>query len=191
MPVANVRASANADGADWFVSPLPAEASRRSQAAVVTEYGTATVIAALATSPELPIAYTVCAPFVVPAGIVTVMLEPPPAGTGVGDSVPDSTVPVLGSSSLKVTVCPPTNAAMVPLSVMGRLVTVVEELKVSDGEATVAAVLCALSAPVQLLSVGETVYFHVPPGTEVSVHVSAEIVPEHELPIVCTFPIVS
>jgi len=119
------------------------------------------------------------------------MLEPPPVGTGVGDSVPESTVPVLALSSLKVTVCPPTNAAMLPLSVVGRLVTVVEELNVSDGEATVAAVLCALSDPVQLLSVGVTVYFHVPPGTDVSVHVSAEIVPEHELPIVCALPFVS
>ena len=100
-------------------------------------------------------------------------------------------VPVLALSSLKVTVCPPTNAAMLPLSVVGRLVTVVEELNVSDGEATVAAVLCALSDPVQLLSVGVTVYFHVPPGTDVSVHVSAEIVPEHELPIVCALPFVS
>ena len=132
-----------------------------------------------------------CAPFVVPAGIVTVMLDPPPDGTGVGESVPDRTVPVLASSSLNVTVWPPTKAAMLPFSVVGRLVTVVDELKLSEGDATVAEALWALSPPVQLDSVGATAYFQVTPGTDDSVQVVADTVPEHALPIVCAFPFVS
>jgi hypothetical protein len=133
----------------------------------------------------------VCAPFDVPAGIVTVTLEPPAVGTGVGDSVPERTVPVLGSSSLNVTVWPPTKLAMVPLSVVGRLVTVVDELNVSDGDATVTLALCAPSVPVQLPSTGVTEYFHVPPGIAASVQVSAETVPLHALPIAWTLPLVS
>ena len=80
---------------------------------------------------------------------------------------------------------------MVPFSVVGRLVTVVDELKLSDGDATVTEALWALSPPVQLDSVGATVYFQVPPGTDDSVQVVADTVPEHALPIVCAFPFVS
>ena len=80
---------------------------------------------------------------------------------------------------------------MLPFSVVGRLVTVVDELKVSEGDATVTEALWALSPPVQLDSVGATVYFQVPPGTDDSVQVVADTVPEHALPIVCAFPFVS
>src|SRR5581483_500816 len=119
-------------------------------------WGRLTVIWALATSPALPIAYTVCAPLAVPAGIVTLALAPPLAGTGLGEIEPLRGVPVLGSSSLKLTVCPPTKPAMLPLSVWGRLVRVVGELIVRLGACTVTALLGWLSLPTHPACLGVT-----------------------------------
>jgi hypothetical protein len=102
--------------------------------------------------------------------------------------LPLSTVPVVGSSSLNVTVWPLTKFATLPLSVAGSDETVVEELNASDGEPTVTLELRGLSAPTQLLCRGVTEYFHVPGGNAASAQVNPLTVPEQEDPIACKVP---
>ena len=119
--------------------------------------------------------------------IVALLAEPIVDGV----ALPLSTVPVLELSSLKLIVCPLAKLAMLPSSVVGSAVTVVEELKLRDGEATVKVALWALSAPRQLLCAGVTVYCQLPAGTSDSVQVRAETVPEQAEPIVCPLPLVS
>ena len=69
--------------------------------------------------------------------------------------LPASTVPLVGLSSLKVTVCPPMKLVIWPLSAAGSEVTDDGD-RVSAGEATVTAALAALSAPRQLAFAGVT-----------------------------------
>ena len=96
------------------------------------------------------------APVAVPAGIVTETVEVPPAGTGVGAMLPVRSVPVVGLSRRKPTVWPPTKLVICPVAVVGSALIVVG-VSVREGAATVAAVLCPLSAPRQLLLSGVTV----------------------------------
>jgi hypothetical protein len=71
-------------------------------------------------------------------GIVIVAGADPLAGTGLGVIEPVRIGPVVALSSRHVTVLPVTNDAIVPFRVPGRLVSVVEPVRVSDGAATVA-----------------------------------------------------
>ena len=90
-----------------------------------------------------------------------------------------------------MTVLPVTNDAMVPVSVPGRLVSVVEPVSESDDDATVAVRLCGLSVPVQLWWTGVTVYRHVPGAMAASVHVSVVTSPAQPAPIAAGVPVVA
>jgi hypothetical protein len=98
----------------------------------------------------------VCEPFAVPAGSVTLTLALPSAATGVGAIEPVSSVPLEGSSSRNVTVWPGTKLERLPVSVAGSVETLAGA-SVRLGAATVTALLCALSLPVQLPWTGVTV----------------------------------
>ena len=67
-----------------------------------------TVIPALDWEPADPTAYTVCAPAVIPVGIVTENVEVPLNGIGEVVTVLLSTVPLVALSSRKVIVSPVT-----------------------------------------------------------------------------------
>src|SRR3954447_23943376 len=110
--------------------------------------------------------------------MVTETLAPPPLGTLLGLMLPARVVRGVGLSSLYVTLWPGTKLAIEPLSVVGRLVSVVEELKEGVVEATLTLEDLALSAPSQLPCFGVTEYFQVPDGTALSVQVRAETAPE-------------
>jgi hypothetical protein len=79
--------------------------------------------------------------------------------------------------------------ATVPLSVVGKLVTVVAELNVSAGEPTVTVELFALSLPLQLPCLGVTEYLQSPGGTACSTQLKAETVAEHPDSTVCDCPL--
>ena len=96
-------------------------------------------------------------PLATPAGIVTVAVTEPLAGTVVGLSVLVSTVPVFWSSRRKVTAWPGTRLVRLALSVAGRLVTVVEEEKLRPGDWMVTDELWGLSVPVHAPWMGVTV----------------------------------
>src|SRR5690349_19998500 len=115
------------------------------------------MIEALATSPWPSIAYTVWEPLATPAGIVTVAVTEPLAGTVVGLSVLVSTVPVFWSSRRKDTAWPGTRLVRLALSVAGRLVTVLDEEQLRPGVWTVTDELWGLSVPVHAPWTGVTV----------------------------------
>ena len=120
-----------------------------------------------------------------PAGIVTATVAPPLAGIVLGVTTVLRTVPLVALSSRKVMVSPVMKDATVPFRVVGTALIDVDELNDSDGEATTAEELVALSAPVQRPRTGVTLYLQVPAGTAASVQVRAATAPEQEVPTVC------
>jgi hypothetical protein len=132
----------------------------------------------------------VWAPFAVPAGIVTETLAVPFPGTGLGMMLPLRTVPVLGSSSRKLTAWPVLKLVICPVTVLGRLETE-DESSVNAAAPTVTVPLFGLSAPRQLAWVGVTVYFQSPGATPCSVQLVPETVPEQAEPTDCWLLLVS
>ena len=127
------------------------------------------------------------APVAVPLGSVTLAFAVPLAGTGDGAMLPVRRVPLVGSSSRKVTVCPVMKLVICPLRAAGSAVTDAGE-RLSAGALTVTAALAVLSAPRQLALAGVTRYLQVPAGTAASVQLVVAIVPEQAAPIACRVP---
>src|SRR4051812_33837238 len=122
----------------------------------------------------------VWAPSAVPTGTVTAMPAPPPVGTAAGVARPETVPASVGpaaESRWNVMVSASRNPAIVPDSVAGSDVTVVDDVMVREGGPTDTAALCALSAPCHPAFTGWTVYFHVPVATPDSLHDNPETVP--------------
>jgi hypothetical protein len=122
-------------------------------AALTTGATVSTVIEALAWEPPDPTAYTVCAPWVVPAGIVTDVVALPAAPIVLGVVEPVSSVPA-GESRRNCTVSPVTKFAKEPGRVDGRAVIAAEDENENVGLPTTAFELQLPSEPVQALRSG-------------------------------------
>src|SRR5215218_4598884 len=108
---------------------------------------TLTVNDAETVEPPLPTTYSECDPFDVPDGTVAEMEAVPAAPIVAGVAVPERTWPVEGSSSRNVRVSPVTKLETDPLSDPGREEKVVGGESETLGDATVTALLRALSTP--------------------------------------------
>ena len=107
-------------------------------------------------------------------------------------------VPVAASEP-SVTMRAPTVVALSPATwrpIVMRLVLTPAEVDVADVVKTslvapTVTVRAGLSVPRQSPIAGVTVYFHVPSGTLLSVQVSALMIPEHVMLIVCSVSVAS